>query len=127
MLIRSGSPPRRLHGHAQHKIELFENGMLLNILRSGGYLLAEIDPRTNNILAMHLVLEEGNGAVKDVKSKCHGVVRLADAGELVKDTAELVKQMYSTPSTEVSSLANRFYGGNFPRRRQIPEFFVYDP
>jgi len=104
-----------------HKIELYENGILVNILRSGGYLLAETNPRTNNMIAMHLVLIEAGGAVKDVQTECHGVVKLADAGELVKDTAELVKQMYSTPSTEVSSLASRFYGGNFPDADQFPD------
>ncbi|MGD0479184.1 MAG: hypothetical protein ABSA42_03365 [Terracidiphilus sp.] len=104
-----------------HKIELYENGILVNILRSGGYLLAETNPRTNNMVATHLVLMEAGGAVKDVQTECHGVVKLADAGELVKDTAELVKQMYSTPSTEVLSLASRFYGGNFPEEDQFPD------
>jgi len=104
-----------------HKIELLENGRLVNILRSGGYLLAEIDPRTNNIVAMHLVLVEAGGSVKDVESTCHGVVKLADAGELVKDTVELVKQLYSTPSTDVSSLASKFYGGNFPDADKFPD------
>ena len=104
-----------------HKIELIENGLLINILRSGGYLLAETDPRTNNMVATHLVLMEAGGAVKDLQTECHGVVKLADAGELVKDTAELVKQMYSTPSTEVSSLASRFYGGSFPNGDQFPD------
>jgi len=103
------------------KIDLYENAILVNIMRSGGYLLAETDPRTNNIVAMHFVLMEAGGAVKDVQSECHGVVKLADAGELVKDTAELVKQMYSTPSTEESSLASRFYGGNFPDADQRPD------
>ena len=104
-----------------HKIELYENGILVNILRSGGYLLAETNPQTNNVVAVHLVLMEAGGAVKDVQTECHGVVKLADAGELVKDTAELVKQMYSTPSTEVLSLASRFYGGNFPEEDQFPD------
>jgi hypothetical protein len=103
------------------KIDLYENGILINILRSGGYLLAETNPQTNNIVAMHLVLMEAGGAVKDVQTECHGVVKLADAGELVKDTAELVKQLYSTPSTEESSLASRFYGGNFPEADQFPD------
>ena len=108
--------------HAQaHKIELYENGILVDILRSGGYLLAETNLQTNNVVAMHLVLMEAGGAVKDVQQECHGVVRLADAEELVKDTAELVKQMYSTPSTEESSLASRFYGGNFPDADQFPD------
>ena len=82
------------------KIEIYENGLLVNILRSGGYLLAEINPRTNNMVATHLVLVEAGGSVKDVESKCHGVVRLADAGELVKNTVEFVMQLYSTHSTD---------------------------
>ncbi len=110
-----------------HKIERYENGLLVNILLSGGYLLAETNPRTNNMVATHLVLMEAGGAVKDVESKCHGVVQLTDAGELVKDTAELVKQMYSTPSTEESSLANRFYGGNFPDADRFPDSLFISP
>jgi hypothetical protein len=109
------------------KIELYENGILVNILRSGGYLLAETNPRTNNMVATHLVLMEAGGAVKDVQTECHGVVELADAGELVKDTAELVKQLYSTPSTEVSSLASRFDGGNFPDADRFPDSLFISP
>jgi hypothetical protein len=110
-----------------HKIELYENGILVNILRSGGYLLAETNPRTNNMVSMHLVMMEAGGAVKDVKTECHRVVKLADAGELVKDTTELVKQLYSTPSTEESSLASRFYGGNFPDADRFPDSLFISP
>jgi len=124
--IVANSDTRRIGDQAleqaqAHKIELYENGILVNILRSGGYLLAETNPRTNNMVAMHLVLMEAGGAVKDVQTECHGVVKLADAGELVKDTAELVKQMYSTPSTDESSLASKFYGGNFPDADKFPD------
>jgi hypothetical protein len=103
------------------KIELYENGVLVNILRSGGYLLAETDPRTNNMVATHLVLREARGAVKDTRTECHGVVKLADAEVLVKDTAEFAEQLYSTPSTEESSLESRFYGGSFPDGDQFPD------
>lgn len=104
-----------------HTIELFDNGMLMDILKSGAYLIAEIDPLKNNMVAMHFVFKETGGAVKDVPSNCHGAVKPADAGELVKDTAELVKQLYSTPSTEGASLASRFYGGNFPDGNDQPD------
>jgi hypothetical protein len=97
-----------------HKIELYENGLLVNILRSGGFLLAETNPQTNYVIALHLVSLESGGAVKDLRPECHGVVGQADAGELVKDTTEFVEQLYSTPSTEDFSLASRFYGGSFP-------------
>jgi hypothetical protein len=103
------------------KIELYENGILVNILRSGGFLLAETDPRSNKMVGTHLVLLEAGGAVKDTRTECHGVVKLADAEELVKDTAELVKQLYSTPSSEESSLASSFYGGSFPDGDQFPD------
>ena len=103
------------------RIVLYENGLLVNMLRSGGYLLAEINPQTNNVVATHLVLMESGGAVKDVQSECHGVVKLADAAELVKDTAEFVNQLFSTPSTTESSLASRFDGGNFPEADQYPD------
>lgn len=96
------------------KIELYENGLLTNILRSGGFLLAETDPRTNGVIALHLVSLESGGAPKDFWLECPGVLKLADAEELVKDTAEFVEQLYSTPSTEDSFLARRFYGGSFP-------------
>jgi hypothetical protein len=97
-----------------HKIELYENGLLVNFLRSGGFLLAETNPQTNYVIALHIVLLESGGAVKDLRPECHGVVGLADAEELVKDTTKFVEQLYSTPSTEDSFLARRFYGGSFP-------------
>jgi hypothetical protein len=74
--IVANSDTRRIGDQAlkqakAHKIEVLENGRLINILRSGGYLLAEVDPRTNNIVAMHLILMEAGGAVKDVESMCN--------------------------------------------------------
>ncbi len=104
-----------------HRIERYENGRLVDILRSGGYLLAEVDPRTNNIVAMHLVSVEAGGSVKDVESKCHGIVKRADAEVLLRNTVELVKQLYSTPSTNELSLASKFYGGNFLDADTLPD------
>jgi hypothetical protein len=103
-----------------HKVELYENGLLVNILRSGGFVLAETNPRTNDVTALHIVSLEPGGAEKDLVPECHGVVKLVDAVELVKDTAEFVEQLYSTPSTEDSSLASRYYGGSFPDRDLFP-------
>jgi hypothetical protein len=102
------------------KIELFENGLLTNILTSGGFLLAETDSRTNNVIAQHLVLLEPGGAPRDLKTASSSVVKLSDAEELVKDTAEFVKHLYSTPSTEDFSLASRYLGGSFPDGDQFP-------
>ena len=121
MRIRDESATRRLNRHRRTRSKIYENGLLTNILRSGGFLLAETDPRTNNVIALHLVMLESGGAQKDEVSECHGVVKLADAEKLVKDTAEFVELIYSSPSTEDSSLASRYYGGTFPHGDQFQE------
>jgi hypothetical protein len=96
-----------------HKIELYENGILVDILRSGGYLLAETNPRTNSVVSFHLVTLVRDGTPEDLAVPSKGI-NLVETQELVKDTTELVEQLYSTPSTEESSLESRFYGGSFP-------------
>lgn len=102
-------------------IKLCKNGILTDVLRSGGFLLIQIFPPTNKtnnvnplpfVSALHLVSLGRDGAPKDVF--WGPGLNLANTQELVKDTIELVEQLYSTPSTEDSSLASRFYGGNFP-------------
>jgi hypothetical protein len=97
-----------------HKIELFQNGILVDLLRSGGFLLAESEPRTSNVIALHLVSLGPDGVPKDAFDGCDGVVKLADAEELVKDTSEFTEALYSTPPSQASSLESRFYGGSFP-------------
>lgn len=103
---------RALEQAQAKKVELYQNGILADLLRSGGFLLAETDPRTNSVVSFHLVTLGRDGAPENLVTGPG--TNLVDTQELVKDTTELVEQLYSTPSTEDSSLANRFYGGNFP-------------
>ena len=100
-----------------HKVDLYGNGILIEFLRSGGYLLAETGPPTDNVIALHFVSLGFDGIPTDFPVKCDGVVKLADAQALVKSTTEFVEQLYSTPASEASSLESRFYGGSFPRMR----------
>jgi hypothetical protein len=94
------------------KVELFQNGILADFLRSGGFLIAETDPRTNSVVSLHLVTLGRDGVPENLVTGPG--TNLADTQKLVKDTTELVEQLYSTPSTEGSSLEDRFYGGSFP-------------
>jgi hypothetical protein len=97
-----------------HHIELFKNGILADFLRSGGFLVAEIEPRTNNMIALHLVSLGRDGVPEDVVYRCYPAAKLADAQELVKDTVEFTEALYSTPPSEATSLESRFHGGSFP-------------
>jgi hypothetical protein len=105
------------------KIELLEDGLLASILRSGGFLLAETDPKTTCVVTTHLVTLGSDGVPKDLflpEDPHSGPgINLADARELVKDTTEFVEQLFSTPSTEDSSLV-KFYGGSFPDGDRFP-------
>ncbi len=97
-----------------HKVDLYGNGILIEFLLSGGFLLAETDPLTDNLIGLHLVSLGFDGAPEDFPDECHGVVKLADAQAVLKETAELVEQFYSAPASEASSLVSKYFGGTFP-------------
>jgi hypothetical protein len=106
---------------ARH-IQLYRDGILTDVLRSGGFLLAETESRTNTLIAVHLVSLGSDGVPKDALYWSDGVVRLADAQELAKDTTEFVEKLYSTPSPEASSLESRFYASRFPEYDQSEDY-----
>lgn len=108
-----------------HQIELYENGILADLLRSGGFLLAETEPRTNNVIALHLLSLGPDAVPSDAFDPCHGALKLADAEELLKDTTEFTEELYSTPPSEASSLESRFYGGSFPECGQSRECALF--
>lgn len=97
-----------------HKVKLYESGILADLLKSGGFLLAETEPETNNVIAFHLISLGPDGVPKDALYGCHGAVKLTDAEDLVKDATEFTEALYSTPPSEATSLESRFYGGSFP-------------
>lgn len=107
-----------------HHIKLFEDGILVDFLRSGGFLIAEYDPNTTNVIALHLVSLGPHGVPKDdfypsdsgekLADEEEPVVKLADAEELVKDTTEFMEEFYSTPPSQASSFESSIYGGSFP-------------
>ncbi len=104
-----------------HQIDLYGNRTLPDLLRSGGFLIAEYDPKTTNVVALHPVSLGPGDVPNDAFYPSDGVVKLADAEELVKDTTEFAQQLYSTSPSEASSLESRFYGGSFPECDQPEE------
>ena len=95
-------------------VKLFQNGILADFLRSGGFLVAEAEPRTNNVIALHLVSLGPDNVPNDAVYPCYPAAKLADAEELVKDTTKFANELYSARPSEATSLESRFYGGRFP-------------
>jgi hypothetical protein len=108
-----------------HGTKLYKNGILIDVLKSGGFLLAETKPGTNNLIALHLVSLGPARAPIDTLYWSDGIVDLADAQELVRQTAEFVEELYSTPSSEDLSLENRFYGGSFPEYGESDDYSFF--
>jgi hypothetical protein len=106
-------------------IKLYKNGVLADVLRLGGFLLAETEPRTNNVIALHLVSQGPDDVLTDAFYSSDGVVKLADAQELFKDTTKFSEQLYSTPSSEALSLEDRFYGASFPEYEQSEDYSLF--
>jgi hypothetical protein len=107
-----------------HHIALYKDGILADVLRSGGFVLAETEPQTANVIALHLVSLGPDGVPNDASYGTDGIVKLADAQQLAKDTTEFVEQLYSTPS-EALSLESRFYGGRFPEYGRSDEVSIF--
>jgi hypothetical protein len=108
-----------------HNVNLYGNGILIEFLLSGGYMLAETDSLTGNLIAMHLVSLGFDGAPKDFPEECHGDVKLADAQAVLKDTEELVGQFYSVSASEDSSLVSKYFGGTFPECDPIEQCTLF--
>jgi len=128
--IVANADTRRIGDEALKKaqtdhIKLYKNGILADVLRNGGFLLAETDPRTNNVLALHLISLGPTGVPNGTPYWSDGVVKLADAQELAKDTAEFAEELYSTPSSKDLSLESRFYGGSFPKYGQSEDYSLF--
>lgn len=108
-----------------HKVELYQKGILADVLTSGGFLLAETDPRTHDAIAFHLISLGSDGVPNDASYPCDGAVKLVDADALAKDTAEFIEELYSTPVSETVSLESRFYGGSFPEYGRSEEWSMF--
>ncbi len=93
---------------------LFRDGILADVLMSGGCLLAEDDPATGTTKALYLVAKRADGRTFSISRDVEGDISLSDTTELVRDTTDFVEVLLSTPSSSAASLEGRFVGGTFP-------------
>jgi len=107
------------------KIPLYKNGFFSDLLRSGGFLLAETEPQTNSVIAFYLIALSREGTPNIVQYECYGTVKLPDAEDLANKATELAAALYSIPLSEATSLESRFYGGSFPECAESGECTLF--
>jgi hypothetical protein len=92
---------------------LYGDGIFLDLLRTGGFLVLEVDDSTGNALWLHLVSSGTNGRAVIRSRPVEGKVNANLAKELVKETADFVDSLFASP-LDVSTIESRFYRGRFP-------------
>jgi hypothetical protein len=105
---------RSLQEAASRHVSLYGDGIFLNILKGGGFLILETDATTGNALSLHLISSATDGRPIIESHEVEGNVSSAQATELVGKTADFVDASLSTPPSAAGVLETRFYGGRFP-------------
>jgi hypothetical protein len=95
-------------------IKPYGNGILSDVLINGGFLVAETEPATNNLVGLHLVSVGRRGRPVSFPYRSEFGVRFDEAAKMVQDTADFVGALLSTPPSRATSLESRFFGGRFP-------------
>ena len=97
-----------------------EDPILLDLIRSGGFLILEVDRSSGEALQLHLVSIGADGRPVINSRRVEGRVSAGLAHDLIKATAEFV-DLLLTDSINVGTLVNRFYAGHFPESQGIDE------
>ena len=95
-------------------VRLYGDGILVDVLANGGFLVAEIDPGTDNLVALHLVSTGRLGRPARFAYPSESGVKFEEAAKIIHDTADFTETLLSTPPSEAASLESRFSGGAFP-------------
>ncbi len=116
---------RSLHEASSHHVSLYDDGIFLDLLNTGGFLILEVGDNTGNAISLHLVTSGPDGRAVIESRKVMGKVSASLAQELVKETADFVDILFAT-RLDVSILESRFYGGRFPEsdRPEEESFFA---
>ncbi len=104
---------RSLHEASSHHVSLYGDGIFLDLLNAGGFLILEVDDTTGNAISLHLVSSGIDGRAAIESRPIEGKLSANLAQELIRETADFVDVLFATP-LNVSMLESRFYGGRFP-------------
>lgn len=111
---------RSLHAASTNHLSLYGKGILLDLMKAGGFLILEVDGKSGNAVSIHLVSKEADGHAVIESRPIEGKVSAPLAGELIKQTADLVDLLFAS-SIKVTTLESRFYCGRFPESHQPDE------
>ena len=106
---------RALEEATSHHIGVYPGGILLAVLKTGGFLISEFDPTTGSAISLHLVSSGPDERTIIESHKIEGTINADLVKELIENTEDLVDVLLKIPLSEMSELESGFDGGRFPQ------------
>lgn len=114
-----------LHEASSHHVSLYGDGIFLDLLNTGGFLILEVEATTGNATALHLVSSGTDGRAAIESHPIEGKVSASLAQELMKETADFVDILLTTQASGAGMLESRFDGGHFPEYDKSEDYSFF--
>jgi hypothetical protein len=110
---------RELHSSATWR-EATGKGILFDLMRSGGFVILEVDDNGDHAISLHLVSQTVSGNAIVESNPVEGEIGASLAQELITESADLVDVLLSTP-IDASALERKFDRSHFPESHDPDE------
>jgi hypothetical protein len=111
---------RSLDSASAHRVSLYGDGVFIGLMRTGGFVILEVDDNSDRAISLHLVSRSANGHAVVESNLVDGEVSATLAQELIRETADLVDALFATP-INTSALESKFDGSRFPESHDPDE------
>jgi hypothetical protein len=96
------------------------DGVFIDLMRTGGFVILEVDEKNDHAISLHLVSRKRNGDMLVESNPVDGEVSATLALELIAETADFVDVLFSAP-INASALESKFDGSHFPQSHDPDE------
>ena len=111
---------RELHSSATWREDATGKGILFGLMRSGGFVILEVDNKGDHAISLHLVSQTVSGNPLVESNPVEGEISASLAQELITESADLIDVLLST-RIDASSLESKFDGSHFPESHDPDE------
>lgn len=88
-------------------------GVFIDLMRSGGFVILEVDDKSDRAISLHLVSRAADGHPVVESNAVVGEVSATLAQKLIRETSDLVDVLLSAP-IDATAVESKFDGSRFP-------------
>ncbi len=109
-----------LDSASSRRVSVYGEGVFLELMRTGGFVILEVDDKSDHAISLHLVSQTANGNPVVESNPVDGEVSATLAQELIRETTDLLDVLFSVP-IDASALESKFEGNRFPKSHDPDE------